>query len=459
MPGTDKKQSRQNTSDIASILEYALTLDDPRHAALLLRDRHPAEIADVMESLPPDERRQLWLLIDPAILGEVLVETHDEVRTQLIKATDPANLAQALAKLDLDALADIYDELPHEIVASVMRLMDVQRQRILQALRAYPEDTAGGLMDMDAIMVRGDVTLDAVHRYLRWLRRTRGVLPELTDTLIVVDRQSHYLGLLALSDMVSLDPELKVAEVMLQDVEGIPADMPARKVARLFADRDLVSAPVVDANDRLIGRITVDDMIDVIREEAEHSMLSAAGMSEETDMFAPIFSSAKRRAVWLGVNLINAFIAAWVIGLFGGTIEQLVALAILMPVVASMGGVAGNQTLALVIRGIALDQVGSGNARELLLKELGVGLANGALWALVVASVVAFWFGSLPLALIFGLAIVINLINGALIGTMIPFGLKRLGIDPALAGGVLLTALTDVVGFASFLGLASLFVV
>jgi magnesium transporter len=313
-------------------------------------------------------------------------------------------------------------------------------------------------MDLDAITVRSDVTLEVVQRYLRWLRRSKGALPEVIDTLMVVDQQGRYEGVLSLADVVSLDPQRTVASAMRQDLEGISADMPARKVARLFQDRDLVSAPVVDAEGRLLGRITVDDMVDVIREEADHYVLAPAGLHEEMDMFAPVLASARRRAVWLGVNLLNAFIAAWVIGQFGGSIEQMVALAVLMPVVASMGGVAGNQTLTLVTLGIALDQVSGANAWELLLKELGVALVNGVLWSLVVGGVAMVWFHSPSLGIVFGAAILINLANGAVTGTLIPLGLARVGIDPALAGGVLLTALTDVVGFASFLALATVFI-
>ena len=428
-------------------------------AGPLLETLHPAEIGDLLESVPPERRMEVWRKLDPETSGDVLLEANEEVRAQLIRESPAADLAATMATLDMDKLADLYDEIPENVMDAVVQAMHIQRRGILDTLRAFPEDTAGGLMDQDAITVRSDVTLEAVQRYLRWLRRRQKELPATTDTLMVVDLQGRYEGLLSLADVVSLDQELTVSSVMQRELEGIPATMPARKVARLFEDRDLVSAPVVDDDGRLLGRITVDDMVDVIRDEADHNVLAPAGLHQEVDMFAPVLASSPRRAVWLGVNLFNAFIAAWVIGLFGGTIEQLVAVAVLMPVVASMGGVAGNQTLALVIRGIALEQVGRANVLELLFKEVGVGLVNGLLWAAVVTAVVAAWFGNLPLALIFGLAIVINLINGALAGTLIPLGLSRIGIDPALAGGVLLTALTDVIGFASFLGLATLLVV
>lgn len=431
-------------------------LDEARQ---LLAGLHPAAIADVLESVPPERRMEVWRQLDPETSGEVLLEANEEMRAQLIRESAPDSLAAAVAKLDMDKLADLYDEMPATVMDAVVQAMHIQRRRTLETLRAFPEDTAGGLMDQDAITVRSDVTLEVVQRYLRWLRRTQDKLPASTDTLMVVNLQGRYEGLLPLADVVSLDPQLNVSSVMQRGLEGIPADMPARRVARLFQDLDLVSAPVVDEDGRLLGRITVDDMVDVIRDEADHSVLVPAGLHEEVDLFGPVLGSAIRRGIWLGVHLVTAFVAAWVIGLFGATIEQMVAVAVLMPVVATMGGVAGTQSLALVIRGLALDQVGRANARRLLLKELGISLVNGLLWALVVAGVAAAWFGNAQLALVFGLAMIINLITAALSGTLIPLMLDRIGIDPAVAGGVLLIAVTDVVGFASFLALATLFVI
>jgi magnesium transporter len=424
-----------------------------------LAELHASEVADLLESLPPEERLPVWQLLDPATTGEVLLEASEEVRGQLIRESPPEKLTAAMALVDVDKLADLYDELPAPVIDAVIGAMQAQRRRTLETLRRFPEDSAGGLMDQDAIAVRSDVTLEVVQRYLRWLRRQRGDLPASTDALMVIDTQGRYQGVLALADVVSLDPRRRVSAAMQADVVGIPATMPAPKVARLFQDRDLVSAPVVDETGRLLGRITVDDMVDVLRDQAEHALLAPAGLDEEHDMFAPVLSSARRRTIWLGVNLLNAFIAAWVIGRFGGAIEQMVALAVLMPVVASMGGVAGNQTLTLVTRGIALDQVGRANARRLLGKEIGVALVNGLFWALVVGAVALAWFGSTSLGVVFGAAILLNMVNGTVAGTLVPLGLSRLGIDPALAGGVLLTALTDVVGFASFLALAMTFVV
>lgn len=426
-------------------------------AAPQLAKMHPAEIASLLESLPSIHRMALWKQLDADVVGEVLMASGEEVRAQLIDESSPKRLAAAMARLDMDKLVDLLDEVPAAVTDAVVRAMHAQRRKTLDTLRAYPEDSAGGLMDQDAITVRSDVTIDVVLRFLRRLRRKQERLPAATDSLMVVDLEGRYEGVLPLIDAASLDPKRTVASVMQRDVEAIPATMKARKVARIFQDRNLVSAPVIEDDGRLIGRITIDDMVDVIRDEAEHSLLAGAGLDEEMDMFAPVWTSARRRAVWLGVNLLNAFVAAWVIDRFGGSIEQMVALAVLMPVVASMGGVAGNQTLTLVTRGLALDQVGPDSLHELLRKELGVALVNGLFWAAVVGIVATTWFSNAALGLVFGVAILINLTNGGVCGTLIPLALSRLGIDPALAGGVLLTALTDVIGFAAFLGMATLF--
>jgi magnesium transporter len=317
---------------------------------------------------------------------------------------------------------------------------------------SYGEDTAGGLLNTDTVTVRANVTLDVVLRYLRM----KSNIPVSLDSLIVVNRYDRYLGILPLSVVVSRDPDLTVAEVMDYSVEGIPAQMPAVQVAKLFEDRDLVSAPVIDEHGKLLGRVTIDDVVDVIREEAEHSVLSSVGLTEEEDIFAPVVAAARRRAIWLGTNLITAFLAASVVGQFQATLQKVVALAVLMPIAASMGGNAGNQTLTLVIRGLALGQLGRRNARLLMIKELAVGAINGMMWALIVAMVAILWFKSWKIGAIIAAAMVINLLCAALAGVSIPLIMRRLGIDPALAGPVVLTTVTDVMGFFSFLGLATL---
>jgi magnesium transporter len=328
-----------------------------------------------------------------------------------------------------------------------------RRQRAqIESMLSYPEDSAGGLMNTDQISVRASLRVGSVLRYLRLLDD----LPDHTDKLMVVDRQSLYQGVLRVRRLLTSRPELRVRDVMEDDFPAISADIPSLEVARRFQEQDLVSAPVVDAEGRLLGRITIDDVVDVIREEAERSLMNMAGLDEEDDMFAPVLTGARRRAVWLGINLLTAFLAAWVIGLFEGTLEKVVALAVLMPIVASMGGIAGSQTLTLMIRGLALGHVERGNASLLLWKELGIGALNGLIWALVVAALAIVWFGSWEIGGIIAAAILLNLLCAALAGVAIPLLLRRLGIDPALAGSVILTTVTDVVGFFAFLGLATL---
>ena len=425
-------------------------------AAAELRELYPSEIADLLESCPPEERLDLWALVEPNITGDVLTEAHGEVRRQLIDETGADELVAAMQRLDLDALSDIYDELPAGVVDAVLNAMDAQRRERFNLVRTYPPDTAGGLMDVDALAVRPDVTLRMVQSYLSRYRAEHGRLPAHTDAVMVTDLPGRYIGRLAVTDLVSLDLERRVHDVMDRETDPFAADTPASRVARRFEDEDLISAAVVDAGGRLIGRITVDDVVDVIREQAEHSVLAGAGLDEAEDTFAPALPSAGRRAIWLGINLVSAFGAAWVISHFADSIDRLVALAVLMPVVASMGGVAGTQSLALVIRGIALEHVKEGNRMRLFRKELAVGLINGLLWALAVAVVTTIWLDQPILSLVFGVALVLNLLWGVAAGTLIPLALARMRIDPALAGGVILVALTDAFGFFVFLGLASL---
>ncbi|MCX4187309.1 magnesium transporter [Methylophaga sp. OBS4] len=421
----------------------------------LLAGLHPAETAHLLESLPPNERKICWPLINPDLRGEVLSYIGEEVRTDLMTDMDTADLINATEDLDADDVADILQDLPDHIVHEVLRAMDIQHRRRVEAVLAFEEDTAGGLMNTDVTTVRTDITLEVVLRYLRML----GELPENTDSLYVVDHDDHYLGTLRLSQVVSRSRSLLVSEVMSHQVEPIPANMSDRDVARRFEKHDLISAPVIDKDQRLLGRITIDDVVDVIRDEAEHSMLSMAGLGEDEDTFAPVMRSIHRRSVWLGVNLITAFLASWVIGLFDTTIQKQVALAVLMPIVASMGGIAGSQTLTLVIRSMALGQLSDKNQRWLLRKELAVGASNGVIWAIAIAVVTVIWFNDVSLGMLIGTAIIINLIAAALAGVTIPLALKRVGIDPALSGSVLLTTVTDVVGFMAFLGFAKLFIV
>ncbi len=448
------KEHEQNIERVEALIAllHAGSVSDIRR---MLDELHPSENALLLESLPASERESVWQLMPLERKGEVLVYLNSEVRSPLIKPMAPQELAEATKALDLDDLVDFLQELPDAVIRQVLYSFDTHRREQIKTVLAYPEDSAGGLMNVDTISVRADITLGVVVRYLRWQKR----IPDNTDSLMVIDRTGRYLGVLPLIELLVKSPDLHVLDVYNSKIEGIPASMPANEVAKLFEHRDFVSAPVIDEYGRLLGRITVDDVVDVIREGVDHSFMSMAGLSEASDVFAPALTSSRRRAIWLGVNLLTAFLAAWVIGLFDATIEKLVVLAVLMPVVASMGGIAGSQTLTLVIRGMALGQVGDSNARRLLVKELAVGAVNGVVWALVVAAIVIAWFDDLMLGGVMGTAILVNLMCAALAGVIIPLVLRRMDIDPALAGGVILTTVTDVIGFLTFLGLAALLLV
>jgi magnesium transporter len=436
-------------------LRRALERGTFQNVRRMLGALHPAEVADLLESLPPAERKVVWELVEPDSSGEVLLHVNDEVRAGLIQEMEPEDLLAATEGLDLDDLADLLQDLPEAVSAELLHSMDLQNRQRLEAVLSYPEDSAGGLMNTDMITVRADVSLDVVLRYLR----LRGSIPEQTDSLMVVDRGDRYLGILPIQHLLIGQPEVTVAEVMVKDFDPIPAALAAEDVARRFEQYDLVSAPVIGPDGCLLGRITIDDVVDVIRTEAEHSIMSMAGLNEDEDIFAPVVPSSRRRAVWLGINLVTAFMAAWVIGLFEGVLAKVVALAVLMPIVASMGGIAGSQTLTLVIRGLALGHVENSNARLLMFKELAVGFLNGLMWAVVVAGMAVLWFGNVTIGGIIGAAILINLLCAALAGVGIPLLLRRFGIDPALAGSVILTTVTDIVGFFAFLGLATLLLV
>lgn len=436
-------------------LRAALQAGKGRGAQRLINALHPAEIALLLESLPPSQRELAWELVDRKLDGDVLVELSDEVRAELIDDMDAHEIVAAAEGLEFDDLADLLAEVPEAVTRQVLRSMDQQdRVRLTQVL-AYPEDSAGGLMNTDTVSVRMDVTLGVVLRYLRM----RADLPDRTDCLFVVDRNDRYLGALPITRLLIEDEERTVDSVMDSTVAGIAPETSASDVAQLFEGRDLLSAAVVGADGRLLGRVTIDDVIDVVREQAEHPLLTAAGLEDEEDVFAGVRKSARRRALWLGVNLVTAFIASWVVGLFEATIDQVVALAVLMPVVASMGGIAGTQTVTLIIRGIALGQIQESNARWLFFKELSVAALNGAVWATVVALATWAWFGTWTIAAVICAAIIINIAAAAVAGVLIPLALQRMRIDPALAGGVILTTVTDVVGFAALLGLGTLFLI
>jgi len=445
----------QKPLDRLHIFSKALRSGTLEQLRLMLNGLYPGEIAHLLESLPLEKREFVWELVDNDLQGDILLEVNEDVRDSIVQLMDTNELLAATEGLDTDDLADFIQDLPDTVTQLVLQSMDTQDRRRLEAVLSYPEDTAGGMMNTDTITVRPDVSVDVVLRYLR----RRGELPAMTDNLIVVGRNNHYIGLISLTDLITREPSLRVGDLINSEQMAIPADMADNEVAALFEQRDLVTAPVVNEKGELLGRITIDDVVDVIREEAEHSFMSMAGLSEEDDMFAPVIRSTRRRSWWLGANLVTAFAASWVIAQFDATIEKLVALAILMPIVASMGGIAGSQTLTLVIRGMALGQIGMSNAWQLIIKELSVGVLSGILWALIVAAIATFWFDDPKLGIIIGVAIIINLITAALAGATIPLLLRKLGADPALGASVVLTTITDIIGFMAFLGLAAIYLV
>ena len=448
-------ESREHTQANLSLLRERLGRGRLQSAEMLVGSLHPSEVARLLESLPMPERTVIWEMVDPDNEGEVLVELADEVRDGLIESMHEHEVIAALEGMQLDDLADLVADLPEALTRQVLRSLDHQDRERLDAVMSYDEDSAGGLMNVDVVTVRPDVTLEVVLRYLR----ARGDMPEGTDSIYVVNRDNEYFGSLFLSRLLTADPNRSVAEVMSPEIQPIPAHTPSDEVVWEFEHRDLLSAPVVDDQNRLVGRITVDDIVDVIRDEAEHSFMSAAGLDEEDDMFAPVVKSARRRALWLGVNLVTAFVAASVVDLFQTTLDRIVLLAVLMPVVPSMGGVAGSQSLVVITRAMALGQVDRNNAERILRKELMVGLLNGMAWSVVVAFLTYAWFGDWRIGAVIAAAMVINMAVAAIAGFSVPLLLKRLRIDPALAGGVVLTTITDVVGYLSFLGLGATFLI
>jgi magnesium transporter len=448
------KNKAESTAVSASLqaLHEALETGTMRQLRRMVNALNHAEIADLLESLPGQQRSIVWELIATEDEGDVLVELNDEVRATLIGAMETEELVAATANLALDDLADLIAELPEAVNREVLRSLDASDRFRLQNVLKYDEDSAGGLMNPETVTVRANVTVEVVLRYLRM----RGEMPSGMDGVFVVDRSGNYLGSLSLTRLVTADQDATVKDVMDTDLPAIDANMDATVVVTLFENYDLILAPVIDDDGKLVGRINVDDVLDVIRDEASHSVLSMVGLDEDEDMFAPIATSARRRSIWLGVNLATAFLAAWVAGLFEATLDRVVTLAILMPVVPSMGGAAGTQTLILITRGLALGQIERANARWLLQKEVGVSILNAAGWASVVALVTYWWKGTWLLGAVIALALGISLLFAAVSGFVVPVLLKRLRIDPALAGGVVLTTITDVVGLSSFLGIGSL---
>lgn len=418
----------------------------------LVNTLSPAEIGNLLESLPPAKRTIVWGLVDAEDDGEVLVHVGDEVRESLLAEMDPDEIIAAVEDLDIDDLADLVEDLPDTVIDEVLKSMDRENRERLEQVLSYPEDTAGRLMNPDVVTVRTDTTIDVVLRYLR----LRGELPEHTDHLYVVSRRHQYLGRIALAALLTHEPGTPINKLIDDEQPAIDVEESANEVARRFSDHDWISAPVVDENNILLGRITIDDVVDIIRSQAEHQALSAAGLDEDEDLFSPVWRAMRRRLIWLSINLGTAFLAASVVGEFADTIDKLVALAVLMPIVAGMGGNAGTQVLALMVRGLALGQVGAANVRTLLWKETRVALLNGLVLGSLLALIVLIWFHSFGLSLVIGVALTANLLFAAVAGVLVPVAIKRAGYDPALASGIFLTTVTDVMGFFTFLGLATL---
>ena len=417
----------------------------------MLNGLSSSDIADLLESSPPKEREVLWQLLYKKNEGAVLNALSDSLKEFFLLDMDAAEVVEITETLEPDELADILQKLPETLSSEVLSAMSIQNRQRLELVLSYPEDCAGGLMNTDVIAIRTSHTLEVVLRYLRM----QVDLPASTDNLYVVTKENKFKGSLPISTLLTSDPSLNVGDVYNPELEPIPTFTSENDIARLFEKNDLVSAPVVDDDNNLVGRITIDDVVDVIKEEADESLRQFTGLEEDT--FAKASTATKNRAFWLGLNLITALIAASVIDLFRDTIQQLVTLAVLMPIVASMGGVAATQTLTIMVRGMALNQINRSNIRWLITREAIVGLGNGLLWAAVVSLIAAYWFNDFLIAQIIGIAMIINLIIAVLSGASVPIILKALRIDPGIGGAVIVTTITDVTGFISFLGLATLY--
>ena len=413
---------------------------------------HPADVAYILESLPLEDRLLVWEQVRADSDGEILLEVSDSVRESLVASMDNAELLAAAESLDTDEIADIASDLPHDVIQELLTSLDAHKRARLQSTLSYPEDTVGALMDYDMVTIREDVTLEVTLRYLRRL----GELPDQLDKLFVVNHGEALIGVLPIKRLLTADPEASVVAVMVEDMVIFRPEDEATDAAQAFERYDLVMAPVVDNQGRLIGRLTIDAVVDYIRESADADMLSMAGLREEEDLFSSVWQAARNRWTWLAINLVTAFIASRVIGAFEGSISKLAALAALMPIIAGIGGNSGNQTTTLIVRALALGQITSANARRLIIKELSVAVLNGIVWGSAVGLFAWLLYDNIALGGVMALAMMLNLLVAALAGTYIPILMNRLKRDPAIGSSVLLTATTDSMGFFIFLGLATL---
>lgn len=475
---TDKKDSKDSLSEsleqVVSLLEKHRLVENLVHKQEMAKHElveslvhrqnkiqlqnmldalHPADVAHILEALPLDDRLYLWDLVKVDRDGDILLEVSDAVRQTLIADMDSKELLAAAGQLDTDELADLAPDLPKDVLQDLMDSLDVLNRERLQSALSYPEDTVGSLMDFDIVTVREDITIEVALRYLRRLNE----LPDHTDKIFVVDRNDIIKGVLPLSTMLVNDLDEKIESVMAEDVVLFHPDDIAREAAKAFERYDLVSAPVVDRHNKLVGRLTVDEVMDYIREESDADMLSMAGLREEEDFFSTVWKSVHNRWAWLAINLVTALIASRVIGLFEGSIGKVVALAALMPIVAGIGGNSGNQTTTMIVRGLALGQISGSNMSSQINKELGVALINGLIWGGVLGVITYFLYGDFRLSLVMTAAITLNLLLAALMGVVIPLAMNKFGKDPAVGSSVLITAMTDSGGFFIFLGLATIF--
>ena len=434
-------------------IKSAIDLESIGDVRDIVKDIHPADLADVLEALPPEERTTVWNETPIDTRGETLSELTQGVREGFIKSVDNEDLVNIINTLDIDDIADLIPELPDEVIQNILFTSSKAQRESLDEVLSYSEDTAGGLMNVDTITIKANVPLSVVQRYLRLL----GKLPDYTDKLFVINKENKLIGSIMTSDLLTEEPTTKVREIINENILTIALTDEANDIASAFEKYNLISAPVVDEKNQLIGRITIDDVVDVIREQEAHNILAQAGLKEEEDVFAPVITTLKNRALWLGVNLITAIIASAVISQFEETIARVVALAVLMPIIASMGGNAGTQTMTFMIRGLATGTISNHNLWQITRKEIMVGLLNGLIWAVVAAAIAITWYNDLQLGMIVAVAMMINLVFSAVAGVLIPMILDKVGIDPALASGVALTTITDVVGFFAILGLASWF--
>ena len=414
----------------------------------------PEEISEILEATPPTQRNALWQQIDPKFQGEILAHTNDQVRSSLLEQLEQHEILEVVGHLETDDIVDIAQSLPENEQKTLLNALSDEDRFAVEIALTYPEDSAGGMMSTDFIAVREDVTLEVVMRLLRKI----GELPDSLVDLIVRDRDGRYVGTLKLNDLLTHDEDTLVSALVDRHKAAIHGMTPVKEVAHIFEKYDLIAATVVDDKNFVLGRITIDDVVDIIRDQAEHNQMASAGLDEEEDLFSPPSQAAKRRTFWLGINLLTAIFASFVIGLFDASIEKIVALAVLMPIIASMGGIAGTQTATIVIRAISTQKLSQANSKLLILKEVTVGLLNGLVWAVMSFAGVVLVFQDWTLGLIFAGAMLINLIAAALAGALIPIGLHRMKIDPALAAGLMLTTVTDSLGFFVFLGLATLII-